>query len=254
MKKLLFISCLLCFCHFTKAQIDNCGISKFDHIVFFVSDSSIEGKLDSILTIGEKLSTLHTHQGTLSHFYLFYNTFLELIYPVDTSAITMNSASLGSFYLNRWSFEGDVCRLGIGLINIPFDSTCAHFHAYYSKDNPGYYLMSKNNIHDSDVFLYSTDALHAYQSIESLEEFDSIVPAESVQDFKNYTIHPSGIQKLTKLIIHKPNEAPSSNFDAISEFNMIEIKNSENFKYILEFDNKKQNRTLVVLDWLEIRY
>jgi hypothetical protein len=254
MKNFLFISCLFCIAPFAIAQKDSCGTSKFDHIVFFVSDSSIERTLGSVLNIGELLTAHHVNQGTISHFYLFYNTFLEFIYPVDTSVISLNSKNLGSDYLQRWNSNEKVCRLGIGQINIPFDSTCSDFHTYHSKDNSGYYLMSINNVYASDVFLYSSDTLHAHKSIESLKDYEHIIPPEFVKDFKTYTTHPSGVKKLTKLIIFKPDLEHSSNFEAISEFEIIEIKKGEGFKYILEFDKKKQNKILLIEDWLEIRY
>ena len=252
MLKLNFIFLLLAFnC---KAQDRLCEKSKFDHIVFFVIDSTIEETLDSILTLGDKLTTHHKHQGTISHFYLFYNTYIEFIYPLDTLRIKENSKIFGSEYLKRWSKDTSICKLGVGVINIPFDSTCSNYHTYYSRDSEGYYLMADGNSNSSDVLIYASDSAHRYKSFDSIEDLKWLYPEKYLNDFVNYSTHPSGIKYLTKIEITKPDFAKTTNFESISTFEIISTKPGEQFKYKLIFDRNMRGETIQVNNWLEVAY
>ncbi|UKN02751.1 hypothetical protein K6119_04380 [Paracrocinitomix mangrovi] len=236
------------------AQKNDCKSPSFDHIVFFVNDTTIENSLSPIFTLGEKLTTVHQHQGTTSKFYLFYNTFIEFIYPTDTSAIKLNSVSFGSNYFERWQDSIEVCKLGVGMIREPFDSTCKDVHPYYSKDNPDYYLMEKNNQNKSDVLIYSSSSKHTYFKIDSIEDLKKFHAPPFLKDFEDYCQHPSGIKKLTGFRIKGPSFETKVNFKLLSETTWIELKNSSRFKFILEFDNHNQNKTLKVNKWLKIKY
>lgn len=231
-------------------QSDKCNSGEFDHIVFFVSDTTIQTGMDSIFTFGRELSTHHIKQGTYSHFYLVYNSFIEFIYTEDEEAIQRNTSAFGSDYGKRWSNNDSVCKIGIGLIHNTPDSSC--YHVYHAE--VGHYLMSKHNSNPSGPMIYTSDSSQAYQEIDSLEQLRSIHPPRFADDFIRFNTHPSGIKKLSKLIIYKPDYADSAGFNQLLEYPNIEIKSGNRFQYILEFDNWKQGKCRVISPWLEIRY
>ena len=254
MKYLLILCSFCCIVNHSLGQIRDSSSIKFDHLVFFVKDSSIEKQLNEFLTPGEKLTTSHENQGTRSKFYLFYNTYVELIYPVDTSKIISNATNFGSQYLKRWESSKEICRLGIGLILHPFDSTRNHFHPYHSKDQSGYYLMGRNNSNASDAFIYYSPIQTAYHKIDSIQGLKAFYEPPFLHDFENYCRHSSGIKKLTKIIVEGPSIQTKPQFRIFSEHVLFELKDAAHFHYTLEFDTHRQKKNVNVCEWLSLRY
>ncbi len=238
----------------SQAQKKDCDDFVFDHLVFFVSDTNMEQQFNRLFTLGEKLTTQHYHQGTYSHFYLFYNTFIELLYIDDSIRIKSNSAALGSKYLERWKSKAHINRLGFGLILNDFDTTCADLHPYYSKDNKGHYLMSKANAKEEDVFIYASEATQQYKDITKLEDLKQHFKPPYLADFMQYNQHSSGITTLTKIRIALPDANQKENIEEISKFNLVSIEDAKTFRCILEFDTLRQGKSLFVSEWLEVKY
>lgn len=75
----------------------------YDHIVLFANDYALKDSLDRIFTPAEKLTTEHKTQGTIGYYYLFYNTYIELLFLHDTTRAKLNQDDFGSDYLSRWN-------------------------------------------------------------------------------------------------------------------------------------------------------
>ncbi len=223
---------------------------EFDHLVFFVTDSTLENNLKDIFTFGEKLTTQHKHQGTEGHYFIFYNTFIEFLYLNDSNAARNNEQLFKSQYTKRWKNEPFICPLGIGLTMNPFDTSKSSFpfSAYHSLDSPKeeYYLMSAFNKNQEQPLLYISQPERAYHKIEQINELDSLLEEPVRSDFKNYLTHPSEIKRLTQTIITLPNDVSGKNVELLEHLNGIKIKHGNKFEITLVFDNAVQNKSISI--------
>lgn len=218
-----------------------------DHIVLFSSDSALEYALqDNLLTIGEKLTTEHPEQGTAGQFFLFHNTFIELLYLRDDSVARANEQRFGSSYTSRWDRTPASCPIGIGLCMEPFDTTWSDpaMHVYR---NPGrmpedFYLMSVHNVNARQPLVYISTPQHCYRKMDSIAQVDEIYDEQVRDDFRAYLSHPSGIQKLTKLLITLPTTISMGNVALLKYIQGVELTEGDGYSLVLEFDHGAQRK------------
>lgn len=77
------LAMLLLLAHFGCIPANQDQKLQYDHILFFVNDYALKDSLDAFFTPAEKLTTEHKSQGTIGYYYLFYNTYIELLFLAD---------------------------------------------------------------------------------------------------------------------------------------------------------------------------
>lgn len=233
---------------------------EFDHIVLFVNDSSLYDSLTKdIFTPATKLETKHTEQGTYGMYFLFYNTFIELLYLDDESNAIKNIPRFGSNYIQRWNHQN--CPFGFGLNLIPFDTTAVTgvFTKYQSLDAPkdDYYLMSRYNSISTQPMIYASMPHRAYTSFNTLEEVDKKVEEYKRADLKSYLTHPNNAKELTKVVLTIPEKvALDKNIALLQPLEKVEIQVGKQYELMLIFDEQKQGKQEVFNDLflLTIKY
>lgn len=219
---------------------------EFDHIVFFVNNDALKDSLDKFFTPAEKLTTEHESQGTIGYYYLFYNTYLELLFLEDSTNALHNTDNFGSDYLPRWAKDDGSCPIGFGMIMSPWDTSLANknFHKYQSSDSPDdeYYLMSNYNNDIAQPLIYVSMPYRAYKSLKSLEEIDQR-PEEIRNDLKKYLSHSSHVKNISQIIYSYPNENKNRrNMKLLEENSKIQVERADTTSLILVFDNKRKKR------------
>jgi len=217
----------------------------FDHILFFVNDESLKDSLDKILTPAEMLTTEHKNQGTVGYYYLFYNTYIELLFLQDSAKADLNKANFGSDYLSRWSYDKKHNPIGIGMLMSPWDTSLIddNFHVYRSDDSPEdeYYLMSPANIDLSQPMIYVSQPQRAYESLESLEEINDR-PEEIQEDLRNYLTHSCGIKKLTQVkYSHSGEKDQEGNVRLLKKSPGVQVEYADKTTITLVFDEGVKN-------------
>ncbi len=206
----------------------------FDHILLFVSDEAIKDSLAKIFTPADKLTTEHKSQGTIGYYYLFFNTYIELLFLQDSAQANLNQTNFGSDYVTRWTKN----PIGFGMIINPAD-TLKDFHVYRSADAPvgEFYLMSKHNNELSQPFVYVSQPKRAYKAINSLEDINQR-PKEIREDLRHYLTHKSKAKRLTQIIYtHTDGDEFVGNLKLLEESPLIQIKKSYLTSITLVFDN-----------------
>ena len=144
---------------------------EFDHLVIFVNNDALKDSLDKLFTPAEKLTTEHNSQGTIGHYYLFYNTFIELLFLEDSTKALQNTENFGSNYIQRWARGDSTCPIGFGMKMSPWDTSLVgkNFHNYQSNDSPDeeYYLMSNYNTNLKQPLIYVSMPHRAYKLLSS---------------------------------------------------------------------------------------
>ncbi len=220
----------------------------FDHIVIFANNGNLEDSLsEAILSPAHKLRTQHMEQGTLGHYFLFYNTFIEFLYLEDTAKALANESKFGSAYTKRWETANGSCPFGFGLNPTPFDTALlgGAFNIYQSLDAPEdeFYLMSVHNKRLDQPLLYLSMPHRAYRAFTSLEEIDQRVEAYKREDLKSYLTHPGGIKKLTEVRVKLPVEKHmEGNTALLKGVGQIKIEKSETYGLTLVFDHHIQGK------------
>jgi len=218
---------------------------EFDHVLLFVQEDGLEDSLiHHLFTPAEKLTTAHTEQGTLGKYFLFYNTYIELLYLKDKSKAIENENRFKSAYVKRWETGG--CPLSFGLSLTPFDTTLTpyKFNTYSSLDAPKneYYLMSAYNTSYYPM-LYVSMPDRAYRKYDSFEQIDQVVEADKREDVKRYLTHPSGIKRLTQVIVTTPHaEADQQNIQLLQSLANTQVINGDQYALTLVFDEGLQGK------------
>ena len=232
----------------------------FDHLLFFVSDPSIKDSLDQLFAPAEKLTTEHYHQGTIGYYYLFYNTYIELLFLEDSGRVKENSKRFGSDYLRRWSEESRCNPISFGMIMDPWDTSAIEmsYHIYQSKDAPEeeYYIMSAANRDLSQPFIYVSQPHRAHKPISSMEDIQNR-PEEIREDLRNYLTHPTQVQRLSRIIYTTPEKEHEGNLKIIEENEAIRVEESDMTSITLLFDDGKGNSKSLMINQevkLIIRY
>ncbi|MEM9052370.1 MAG: hypothetical protein AAGC47_09995 [Bacteroidota bacterium] len=212
---------------------------EFDHIVLFVSDDALRDSLNQIFTPAENLTTVHENQGTTGYYYLFYNTFIELLYLTDSAKARINQNRFGSDYVARWSGKEDVSPIAFGMNMLPWDTAHAkaNYHRYQSLDAAPeeYYLMSRYNGEQDSPLIYISMPNRAYQSLNSLEDIKSR-PAEIREDMRKYLTHSVAATELSKVIYSTRESAQvPENLMLLRRTSMIKVESSETEQLILVF-------------------
>jgi hypothetical protein len=225
---------------------------EFDHILLFVHNHSLKDSLDEIFTPAEKLTTQHKNQGTIGYYYLFYNTYVELLFLQDSIHAQRNVENFGSDYVSRWSQNQRYCPIGFGMLMSPWDTNTQniHFHKYPNRDSPGneYYLMSEYNHDLSKPFIYISQPHRAYKSLETLHEIDHR-PEEIREDLRSYLTHKNQVRRISRIIYSYSTESHSEgNLKFLKENPMIVVSKSGSDSLTLEFDNGQNGQKAFMLN------
>lgn len=217
----------------------------YDHLLIFTNDLSLKESLDTLLTPAEKLTTIHSNQGTKGYYYLFFNTYLELLYLEDSLEIQSNEERFGSNYLQRWDSAGTSNPFGFGLIMKPWEPQrfAEDFHKYQSLDAPPeeFYLMGLGNENQSEPMVYVSMPQRAYEGFESLDEVDEKVEEFKRSDLKSYLQHPTSIRKLTQVKFTSP-EMEGENLEWIKELSAVDSQKGNEGMVVLVFDEGVQGK------------
>lgn len=225
---------------------------EFDHILIFTRDHALKDSLDKIFTPAEKLTTEHTHQGTIGHYYLFYNTYIELLFLTDSTRASENVNNFGSDYVKRWEESGPFCPIGFGMLMTRWPKTIENlpFRKYQSSDSPDgeYYLMSEYNNDPSQPMIYVSMPKRAYESLDSIQEVMQR-PEEIRADLRKYLTHDSGVKSISQIIYTytKENEA-HGNLDILKNSPGVEVKSSESASLTLVFDSHGNQQKQLLLN------
>lgn len=246
----LFFGIYLLFCAIscTTTRVSEAKF-ELDHIVIFVTDTQLEDLLrHGPLTYGDKLATKHLNQGTLGHYYIFYNTFIEFLYLENATLARNNQKLFKSNYSERWSTNDTICPFGFGLTMTPFDTSLTSFplSTYYSLDlsKEEYYLMSEYNNDHSQPLIYVSAPNKAYNKLDTLSQLDDMFEDPVRNDFRTYLTHPAGIKQLTKTVVTLPKGVKGGNLELIQKLKEIEIKWGTSYALTLVFDHEIQGREI----------
>lgn len=225
---------------------------EYDHILLFASDYALKDSLDNFFTPAEKLTTQHISQGTIGYYYLFYNTYIELLFLQDTVKAKLNKDNFGSDYLSRWKQDENICPVGFGMLMSPWDSNAIHvnYHKYVSSDasDGEYYLMSNFNTNLSEPFIYVSQPNRAYKSLESLEDIDER-PEEIRDDLKQYLTHKKDLKKISQIIYAYTGESKiEGNREILQESTKIDVVRSNSISLTLVFDSRKNKQKMFMLN------
>ncbi len=216
---------------------------KFDHIVLLVNNDSLKSQLDKIFTPADKLFTVHENQGTEGSYYLFYNTYLELLSLEDLEQAKINSAAFGSEYWKRWNNDGNPFAIGVISKSDQLHESGYGWHQYINQSgsNNDFYLMAPSNKNERQLMLYATSPQRAYEQLETVTDINN-KPAEIQVDLRSYLTHPSGVQRLTK-IEYVTSQDIDTQVKLLEESPIIEIHKKEISKelLILKFEPQSGN-------------
>ena len=228
---------------FTYATAAQHTTLRFDHLVFFVADSSLEQALtQQLFHPAEKLATPHPGQGTEGHYVLFLNTSIEFLYLRDSAAARRNEERFGSRYTQRW--EPGANPIAFGLIAEPFDTTLSGFHTYHGPDQleGERYLMAAGNTDPTQPLLYASMPHRAHKTMSSMEEVERADPAIR-EDLRHYLSHPSGIRRLTGLVLTVPDSTMGTgNVALLQELEGVEVRKGDGYALTLAFDGAAQGK------------
>jgi hypothetical protein len=221
---------------------------KYDHIILFTNNPALKDSLDLLFTPAEKLTTEHPSQGTIGYYYLFYNTYLELLYLKDSAVVLRNKSNFGSDYLSRWDQQNEVCPVGFGLSLTPWDSIGLNenFKVYQSDDAPKgeYYMMSKYNNALTDPLLYVSLPHRRYQPVKSLDDIKH-KPPEIQNDLRNYLSHSSGVKNLIQINYAYPRKSKDAgNLRLLNDISTIEMKPADQPSLTLCFDHEEHKKQM----------
>jgi hypothetical protein len=251
------LSIVLLITNFGYGQVAKDHKLEYDHILLFVSDYAIKDSLDRIFTPAEKLTTEHKSQGTIGYYYLFYNTYMELLFLQDTINAKANKENFGSDYLSRWTQDKSHCPIGFGMLMTPWDTSTinVNFHKYQSSDSPNdeYYLMSKNNNDLSKPFIYISQPDRAYKSLESLEDIDER-PEEIRDELKKYLTHSKNLKKISRIIYSYAGVSEvEGNMNILQESKIIDVQKSNSTSLTLIFDNgRNEQKEFMINDQIKL--
>lgn len=222
---------------------------EYDHILLFASDYALKDSLDRIFTPAEKLTTEHKSQGTIGYYYLFYNTYIELLFLQDTTIAKINKNNFGSDYLSRWIPHESHCPIGFGMLMNPWDTTLENtdFHKYVSNDsrNNEYYLMSKYNSNLSQPLIYVSMPHSAYKPVESIDER----PKEIRSDLKKYLTHKSQVKRISKIIYSYSGEnKDNGNMKILQKNSSVQVERSDSSSLTIIFDNERNKQKELTLN------
>lgn len=218
--------------------------ARFDHVVIFAEDDALQSWLEVHLTPAEALETRHDGQGTRGRYFLFLNSFLEVLTLEDADEAQSNEEAFGSPYVARWRDEHAApIAFGLTLEKDSFASPPFDHLRYRQEDDGGGYVMAKGNVDLSAPLVYATGPDRAYPRRESIKELDSIEDAGRREEVRRYLTHSCGAKSLTQVIWRAPesgNRGP--NTELMHSFPEVTLEQGIHHEIILEFDNAASGR------------
>ncbi|MEM7560110.1 MAG: hypothetical protein AAF394_13400 [Planctomycetota bacterium] len=222
--------------------------ARFDHVVVFAEDESLRDWLRVHLTPAEALETRHEGQGTRGRYFLFLNSFLEVLTLADAAEARSNEKAFGSPYVARWQDKNAApVAFGLSLDTNSFASP-PFGHVRYQKDEEGGgYVMANGNVNLLAPLVYATGPDRAYPRRASMEELNTIEDAGRREEVRQYLTHSCGAKTLTQVIWRSPvSGSQGPNAELMRKFPEVTFERGLEYELVLEFDNATSGR--------EVRY
>jgi len=219
---------------------------ELDHVILFVTDSTVQQQLETVCTRGEKMATRHTTQGTYGEYFLLMNTCIELLYLESSEQAKANEAAFRSAYTQRWLTSAG-SPIGIGLKMHPFDTAQIEFpyRLYSSGDAPEdeYYVMANGNTHSQAPLVFITLPHREQKVFRSMKEVEDRVDPAIREDVISYLTHPAQLKRLTSLRLTLPPDAFNTpNTDILRHVPGIEVYEGDAPRIELECDEGAQGK------------
>jgi hypothetical protein len=267
--KIILIITLSIFCcslagqEFATANSEKNGLVRYeiDHLIVFVTDTTIQTAFDKIFTRADKLETRHSSQGTRGVYYLFLNSFIELLYLEDSVEAYRNQERFGSEYFKRWDSNQGFSNIGFVLRLMPFDTTRINydFDIYNSADNPEneFYVMLSGNKEIKQPMTAITMPHRQQKVFQTVDDAVTSANPEIRDDLRSYLSHQTGIQRLSGIELHTNLRGELQNLDILSSIENLNIINDVNNQIIIIFDHNQQSETIKLKNnrvLIEVRY
>ena len=217
----------------------------FDHVVVLAPDRELERWLATFLTPATALETRHVGQGTRGSYFLLLDAFVEVLTLEDAAEARANAEAFGSDYAARWSGDPDVTPFAVGLTVPDVEPAVAGFDAtvYRSPDRGAAYLMARGNRDAAAPLVYATGPERAYRRRSSIDEVDSIADPSRREEVRRYLTHPSGVERLTRVVVSVPGASPArANDRLLDDLARVEVVPSDAPHLLLEFDDARLGR------------
>lgn len=234
---------------------------EIDHLIVFVTDTTIQTEFDKIFTRADKLETRHWSQGTRGVYYLFLNSFIELLYLEDSVKASQNQERFGSEYLKRWNSNQGFSNIGFVLRMMPFDTTRINydFDIYNSPENPQneFYVMFSGNKEIKQPMTAITMPHRQQKVFQTVDDAITSANPEIRDDLRSYLSHQTGIRRLSGIELHTNINGEPQNIDLLSNIENVEKINNKKNKVIIIFDHNQQNETIKLKNspvLIEVRY
>lgn len=215
---------------------------RFDHLVLFAPDASLQAWLELHFTEAEALETRHDGQGTRGRYFLFLNSFLEVLTLEDEAEARRNEAAFGSDYVVRWK-GGEASPIAVGLTfdAAGFEAPPLAHHRYRADETEGGYVMAAGNAEPRGPLVYGTGPERAYPVRSSISEVDAIEDPGRRADVRRYLTHPSGALRLTEVVLRGPAAARGSrNVDLVESLPRVSYQSATEHGLVLEFDGGRR--------------
>ncbi|MEM8713854.1 MAG: hypothetical protein AAGG01_23165 [Planctomycetota bacterium] len=213
---------------------------QFDHVVVFASGPGLQSWLEQYFTNAEALDTRHEGQGTRGRYFLFLNSFLEVLTLEDAAEARANEGAFGSRYVERWT-DRHAAPLAVGLTlsEESFASPPFAHVRYRTDDEEGGYVMSEGNADLESPLVYATGPARAFPRRKSIDEVNSIEDPGRREAVRRYLTHPSGALSLTRVVWRAPTTKPSSsNAELARNLPEVTLEDSIGYELVLEFDDR----------------
>ena len=131
-----------------------------------------------------------------------------------------------------------------GLIAEPFDTTLAGFHLPRPRPTRRRTLPDGRGQHrPTQPLLYASMPHRAHKTMSSMEEVERADPAIR-EDLRHYLSHPSGIRRLTGLVLTVPDSTmgAGTNVALLQDLEGVEVREGDGHALTLEFDGAAQGR------------
>ena len=219
---------------------------RFDHCVVFAEDAALQEWLEVHLTNAEALETRHEGQGTRGRYFLFLNSFLEVLTLEDAAEAASNEDAFGSPYVPRWRDDHAApIAFGLTLDSDSFASPPFDHVRYRGNEDGGGYVMAKGNVDLAAPLVYATGPARAYRRRTSMEELRNIEDASRREEVRRYLTHPCGVRTLTHVTWRAPGSGVRGpNADLLRSFPEVTLEPGAGHELILEFDHAAAGQEL----------
>lgn len=215
-------------------------------VVVLAKDDALQRWLEAHLTPAKALETRHEGQGTRGRYFLFLNSFLEVLTLADADEARSNEVAFGSPYVARWR-DGHAAPIAFGLAldknsfaSPPFE----HVRYRQNEDGRGY-VMASGNVDLAAPLVYASGPARAYPRRASMKEVRTIEDPSRREEVRRYLTHACGARSLTRVIWRAPDPGTRGpNAELLRQLPELTLEHGLAHELVLEFDNAASGREL----------